>query len=193
MGGKVGRKNDPFVSDKTSTKRDRSYSAIDEEKASENFKEYEPNQSKMKDEYVPVNSGGLKAISSEQDDHVFKPLSKDKLKQTQDKVGETMEEVQKTIEKVFQRGESLSDMCERAERLTEESYLFNKSAMKVKRKSWWDNWKMRLIILMIITIFLFVLTITIYEETLPSSSVASNVEPLHASDLKSFSALKSSS
>jgi len=94
-----------------------------------------------------------------------------------------MEEVQKTIEKVVQRGENLTSLHERAEKLTEETFLFNKNAIKVKRKTRCENWKMMLIIL--IVILLPLLVVIVYEESSTDSTAVDHLDVPESSTTKS--------
>ena len=50
------------------------------------------------------------------------------------------------VEKVLEREGKLGQLGERAERLQEGSDQFQKATVRIKRKMWWDNMKMKLII-----------------------------------------------
>merc|ERR1711998_255131 len=65
-------------------------------------------------------------------------------------VKEQIEEVKgimvENVDKILERGEKLSLLVDKTEDLSTESYTFKKNAETVKRKMWWKNMKMTLLI-----------------------------------------------
>ena len=51
----------------------------------------------------------------------------------------------KNIQKIYERGEKLDDLEKRAERIEEGAKVFQKSAKKLKQKSFMENNKMKLL------------------------------------------------
>ncbi|XP_030044127.1 vesicle-associated membrane protein 1 isoform X4 [Microcaecilia unicolor] len=79
--------------------------------------------------------------------------------QAQAQVEEVADIVRVNIDKVMQRDENLSEMDDRADRLVQDASLFASSAAKLKRKFWWKNCKMMIIMGAICAIMVVIIII----------------------------------
>ena len=75
-----------------------------------------------------------------------KNKDKDKLHEIRIKVDETSQIMQKNIEQVIARGEKLSDLEEKATHLEDQSNIFRKSAVALRKKMCCNNAKTTMII-----------------------------------------------
>lgn len=73
-------------------------------------------------------------------------VSDKKLAQTQAKVDEVVGIMRVNVEKVLERDQKLSELDNRADALQHGAAQFEQQAGKLKRKYWWQNLKMMLII-----------------------------------------------
>lgn len=89
-----------------------------------------------------------------------------KLQQTQAKVDEVVGIMKVNVDKVLERDQKLSELNNRADALQIGASQFEQQAGKLKRKYWWKNLKMMIILCGIVAIFLFII---IYM-SLPDSS-----------------------
>lgn len=80
------------------------------------------------------------------------------VQQTVDEVTVIMHE---NLDKVEERGEKMQDLDKRAELLRSKSQKFSKTAVKVKRRKWWENTKMKLLLGAVILVVVVVLIIII--------------------------------
>lgn len=85
-----------------------------------------------------------------------------RLQQTQQKVDEVVGIMRVNVEKVLERDQKLSELDHRADALQHGASQFEQQAGKLKRKQWWANVKMMIImgiigvvLLIIIIVFLF--------------------------------------
>ena len=74
---------------------------------------------------------------------------------------ETQELMRANTEKLLEREGKLSDMEIRAERLAEDTGEFQKSASRVRKKQWWKNMKMKIIIGVVVVIIIAVLIVVL--------------------------------
>ncbi|XP_078507698.1 vesicle-associated membrane protein 1 [Lissotriton helveticus] len=85
-----------------------------------------------------------------------------RLQQTQAQVGEVVDIMRVNVDKVLERDQKLSELDDRADALQAGASQFESSAGKLKRKYWWKNCKMMImlgaicaIVLIIIIIYFF--------------------------------------
>ena len=69
-----------------------------------------------------------------------------KIKNVKQDIAEAKEVVEKTIHSMVERGEKLSEVSERAETLAERSTEFKRNTEAVRKKTWCENQKMKIII-----------------------------------------------
>ncbi|XP_011701875.1 PREDICTED: synaptobrevin-1 [Wasmannia auropunctata] len=92
--------------------------------------------------------------------------SNKKLQQTQATVDEVVGIMKVNVEKVLERDQKLSELENRADALQQGATQFEQHAGKLKRKYWWKNLKMMLILGIICVIILII----IIASVVPSSS-----------------------
>lgn len=80
-----------------------------------------------------------------------------KLEQTQQQVNEVVGIMRVNVEKVLERDQKLSELDSRADALQEGGKRFEQQAQKLKRKYWWKNLKMMIIIGIIAVILLIII------------------------------------
>ncbi|XP_064291999.1 synaptobrevin-1-like [Plodia interpunctella] len=73
-------------------------------------------------------------------------VSDKRLAQTQAQVDEVVGIMRVNVEKVLERDQKLSDLDNRADALQHGAAQFEQQAGKLKKKMWWQNFKMMLII-----------------------------------------------
>ncbi|XP_039953889.1 synaptobrevin isoform X1 [Bactrocera neohumeralis] len=93
-----------------------------------------------------------------------------RLQQTQAKVDEVVGIMRVNVEKVLERDQKLSELGERADALEAGASQFEQQAGKLKRKQWWANMKM-MIIMGVIGVVLLIIIIVSF---LPSGSSSSD-------------------
>ncbi|XP_036331308.1 synaptobrevin [Rhagoletis pomonella] len=96
--------------------------------------------------------------------------SQKRLQQTQAKVDEVVGIMRVNVEKVLERDQKLSELGERADALEAGASQFEQQAGKLKRKQWWANMKM-MIIMGVIGVVLLIIIIVSF---LPSSGSSPN-------------------
>lgn len=85
-----------------------------------------------------------------------------RLQQTQAKVDEVVGIMRVNVEKVLERDQKLSELGERADALEAGASQFEQQAGKLKRKQWWANMKM-MIIMGVIGVVLLIIIIGEYR------------------------------
>lgn len=80
-----------------------------------------------------------------------------KLQQTQATVDEVVGIMKVNVEKVLERDQKLSELENRADALQQGATQFEQHAGKLKRKYWWKNLKMMIIIGIICVIILIII------------------------------------
>ncbi|XP_058806687.1 vesicle-associated membrane protein 2-like [Phymastichus coffea] len=93
-------------------------------------------------------------------------ISNKKLQQTQAKVDEVVGIMKVNVDKVLERDSKLSELDNRADALQMGAAQFEQHAQKLKRKYWWKNLKMMIIIGVICGIILIIIIASAW----PSSS-----------------------
>lgn len=84
-------------------------------------------------------------------------ISNKKLQQTQAKVDEVVGIMKVNVDKVLERDSKLSELDNRADALQMGAAQFEQQAGKLKRKYWWKNLKMMIIIGVICGILLIII------------------------------------
>lgn len=84
-------------------------------------------------------------------------VSNKKLQQTQAKVDEVVGIMRVNVDKVLERDQKLSELDNRADALQMGAAQFEQQAGKLKRKYWWKNLKMMIIIGVICAIILIII------------------------------------
>lgn len=101
-----------------------------------------------------------------------------RLQQAQAQVGEVVDIMRVNVEKVLERDQKLSELDRRADDLQEGASQFQQQAVKLKRKAWWENIKMWIIIGVILLVVILIIIVSTTSATqggraaggLPSSS-----------------------
>lgn len=99
-------------------------------------------------------------------------LAQKRLQQTQAKVDEVVGIMRVNVEKVLERDQKLSELGDRADALEQGASQFEQQAGKLKRKQWWANMKM-MIIMGVIGVVLLIIIIVSF---MPSGSSSDNKE-----------------
>ncbi|CAG9791979.1 unnamed protein product [Diatraea saccharalis] len=86
-------------------------------------------------------------------------VSDKRLAQTQAKVDEVVGIMRVNVEKVLERDQKLSELDNRADALQHGAAQFEQQAGKLKRKYWWQNLKMMIIIGVIGLILLIIILV----------------------------------
>ncbi|KAF6027054.1 VAMP2 [Bugula neritina] len=88
-----------------------------------------------------------------------------RLQQTQAQVNEVVDIMRVNVDKVLQRDEKLAELDQRADHLQAGASQFEAAAGKLKRKFWWKNCKMMIILGVVITLVLVVVGVWIAQKT----------------------------
>ncbi|KAG5895500.1 hypothetical protein JTB14_034816 [Gonioctena quinquepunctata] len=83
-----------------------------------------------------------------------------KLEQAQQQVNEVVGIMRVNVEKVLERDQKLSELDSRADALQEGGKRFEQQAHKLKRKYWWKNIKMMIIMGVIALIILIIIIVS---------------------------------
>ncbi|KAJ8917247.1 hypothetical protein NQ315_002264 [Exocentrus adspersus] len=97
-----------------------------------------------------------------------------KLEQAQQQVNEVVGIMRVNVEKVLERDQKLSELDSRADALQEGGKRFEQQAQKLKRKYWWKNIKMMIIMGVIGAIVLIVIIVWIANAVGDSSDSGNN-------------------
>ena len=84
-----------------------------------------------------------------------------KVNQLREDVEEVKGQMVHNIDKVIERGERLDDLNERTEQLNSRAGEFQTVSTRLKRKLWWQNVKLWIILIIIIIVILAVIIIAI--------------------------------
>lgn len=88
-------------------------------------------------------------------------LAANRLKQTQAQVDEVVGIMRVNVEKVLERDQKLSELDVRADALQHGASQFEQQAGKLKRKQWWANMKMMIIMGIIGVVLLIIIILSI--------------------------------
>ncbi|KAI1301837.1 Vesicle-associated membrane protein 2 [Halotydeus destructor] len=81
-----------------------------------------------------------------------------KMHHTQAQVDEVVSIMKNNVEKVLERDHQLTELDDRADALQQGASQFEQQASKLKRKFWWQNLKMIIIMVVVGFVSLYVLT-----------------------------------
>jgi len=84
------------------------------------------------------------------------------LKQTQAQVDEVVGIMRTNVEKVLERDQKLTDLDDRASALQSGASQFEQSSRKLKKKYWWQNMKMNIIIGIVVAVILLIIILSIW-------------------------------
>ena len=84
-----------------------------------------------------------------------------RVNQLREDVEEVKGQMVHNIDKVIERGERLDDLNERTEQLNSRAGEFQTVSTRLKRKLWWQNVKLWIILIIIIIVILAVIIIAI--------------------------------
>ncbi|XP_055916144.1 synaptobrevin isoform X2 [Eupeodes corollae] len=90
-------------------------------------------------------------------------LAQKHLQQTQAKVDEVVDIMRVNVEKVLERDQKLSELGERADALEHGASQFEQQAGKLKRKQWWANVKMMIIMGVIGVVLLIIVIASLFS------------------------------
>ncbi|XP_077998678.1 vesicle-associated membrane protein 3-like isoform X1 [Glandiceps talaboti] len=82
-----------------------------------------------------------------------------RLQQTQAQVDEVVDIMRVNVDKVLERDQKLSELDDRADALQQGASQFETNAGKLKRKYWWKNLKMWLILIAVIVVIIIIIVI----------------------------------
>lgn len=85
--------------------------------------------------------------------------STDQLEAARRQVDEVQNIMRSNVEKVLERDGKLSSLENRAEHLQEGTEQFQRAAIKIKRKHFWENMKMKIIIGVVISVIIIIIII----------------------------------
>ncbi|KAH9525076.1 hypothetical protein Btru_000269 [Bulinus truncatus] len=88
-----------------------------------------------------------------------------RLQQTQAQVDEVVDIMRVNVEKVLDRDQKISQLDDRAEALQAGASQFEASAGKLKRKYWWKNCKMWLILIAVIVVIIIIIVVWVVTST----------------------------
>ncbi|XP_073248343.1 vesicle-associated membrane protein 3-like isoform X2 [Porites lutea] len=97
-------------------------------------------------------------------------MSNKRLEQTQAEVNEAVGIMKNNVEKVLKREANLSEAEIRAENLQQGASQFAHNAASVKRKMWWQNFKMWIILIVVIIVIIAAIVIWVVANQSSSSS-----------------------
>ena len=83
------------------------------------------------------------------------------VKRLRDDVEEVKGQMVQNIDKVIERGERLDDLNERTENLNARAGEFQTVSTRLKRKLWWQNVKLWIILIIIVLVILAVIIVAI--------------------------------
>jgi len=104
--------------------------------------------------------------------NIQKLVASKRLQQAQAQVGEVVDIMRVNVEKVLERDQKISELDRRADDLQEGASQFQQHAVKLKRKYWWENIKMWIIIgvILLAVVIIVVVTTTQKEQGANGSS-----------------------
>ena len=91
---------------------------------------------------------------------IQKLVASKRLQQAQAQVGEVVDIMRVNVEKVLERDQKISELDRRADDLQEGASQFQQHAVKLKRKYWWENIKMWIIIGVILLAVVIIVVVT---------------------------------
>jgi vesicle-associated membrane protein 7 len=89
----------------------------------------------------------------------FNSPKADKLKNLQTEIAGVKDIMIDNIEHLMERGERIDSLCSRTSELADESHEFFDNSRTLRRKMWWKNLKLMLLIGFIVTLAIFILVL----------------------------------
>ncbi|XP_055351669.1 vesicle-associated membrane protein 4-like isoform X1 [Paramacrobiotus metropolitanus] len=96
----------------------------------------------------------------------------DKVAGVQQQVQGVMGVMQDNINRILERGERLDDLEERSDNLNVNADHFRRGATQVRRRMWWQNCRMRIIILIVILIIIGIIVAVVVTQVKPKNASA---------------------
>jgi len=96
---------------------------------------------------------------------VARDVGSKRLQQTQAQVDEVVDIMRVNVDKVLERDQKISELDDRADALQAGASQFEASAGKLKRKFWWKNCKMWLILIGIIAVIIIIIIVWVATST----------------------------
>ncbi|XP_046844734.1 vesicle-associated membrane protein 7-like [Xenia sp. Carnegie-2017] len=115
----------------------------------------------LKRDFQQVLSSQMEAFNSRREGGA----SSDQLSRVRQDVEDVKGVMTQNIEKVLERGERIDTLLDKTEELDSSASTFRTNAVRVRRKMWWQNTKMCLILIAVILIILTVIVLVILGET----------------------------
>ena len=115
----------------------------------------------LKRDFQQVLSSQMEAFNSRGGDG----KSSDKLTRVRQDVEDVKGIMTENIEKVLERGERIDILLDKTEELDYSASTFRTSAVRIRRKMWWQNTKMCLILIVVILIILTIIVLVILSQT----------------------------
>ncbi|KAJ2838714.1 Vesicle membrane receptor protein (v-SNARE) [Coemansia erecta] len=84
-----------------------------------------------------------------------------KAQQVQNQIDDVVNIMQENIDSVMQRGENLDNVGQKTDRLRDEAQVFQRSAVRVRKKMWWNNMKWKIIIAVCLIIIILVIVLSV--------------------------------
>ncbi|ESO88872.1 hypothetical protein LOTGIDRAFT_125455, partial [Lottia gigantea] len=84
-------------------------------------------------------------------------MSSKRMQQTQAQVDEVVDIMRVNVDKVLERDQKISELDDRADALQAGASQFEASAGKLKRKYWWKNCKMMIILGSIVAVIIIII------------------------------------
>lgn len=81
--------------------------------------------------------------------------------QAQAQVDEVVVIMRENMEKVLERDERLTELDSRADALQVDSQQFASTATRIKRKYWWQNIKMWIILIIVVVVILIIIIVSV--------------------------------
>ncbi|PVD39465.1 hypothetical protein C0Q70_02096 [Pomacea canaliculata] len=118
-------------------------------------------------------------VLSQQMKNFSKPGAGDTVSHLQSQVDEVKGVMTQNIERVLERGDRLEDLMDKTEELEAGAANFQKTSRKIRKKYWWKNKKMTLILcgVGLVVIIVIILIILFSTHVLPVSSGSSDTTP----------------
>ncbi|XP_037948153.1 synaptobrevin isoform X2 [Teleopsis dalmanni] len=116
------------------------------------------------------NRNDVPTASGSNDNNNQQSNAQKRLQQTQAKVDEVVGIMKVNVEKVLERDQKLSELGERADALEQGASQFEQQAGKLKRKQWWANMKMMIIMGVIGVVLLIIIIVSVMPSGGGSSS-----------------------
>merc|ERR1712061_357493 len=113
-----------------------------------------------------------------------------RLQQAQAQVGEVVDIMRVNVEKVLERDQKISELDRRADDLQEGASQFQQQAVKLKRKYWWENIKMWLIIGVVLLVVIIIVVVSTQGQrtgTLTTATVTDEVSSADSPDANHLS------